>query len=171
MKIVLIGFMGSGKTTVAKLLAKKLRLKAIDMDDLALKKSGRKSINEIFEKDGEEKFRQIEYQVAQDLADCNDAVISTGGGVVVNTQLMSYLTKNSLVFYLKADFDKLKIRVRMKKIIPPLFKNEALARNLYKTRQPLYESYANMNILTDRRTIEMVATDITAHIGETNGRE
>ncbi|HBQ51154.1 hypothetical protein A3B42_01730 [Candidatus Daviesbacteria bacterium RIFCSPLOWO2_01_FULL_38_10] len=160
MRIVLIGFMGSGKTTVAKLLAKKLRLKTIDMDDLALKKSGRKSINEIFEKDGEQKFRKIEYEVAKDISNEDKVVISTGGGVVMDKSTMNYLTKNSSVVYLKTGFDKIKKQVMLKKIRPPLFKSIVSAKKLLQAREPLYENFANIVITTDNKSVRSIVKEI-----------
>ena len=165
MKIVLIGFMGSGKTSVAKAVAKKLNLKFIDMDETALNQTYRKSVNEIFEKDGEEKFREIELEVASKLEDADGVVISTGGGVIMNPQVMKYLTKNASVYYLKANFDKLKVRVEEKEIRPPLFRDVGKARQLFNKRAPLYEHYANVVIVTDNKSVDEIVGEIT------NGRQ
>ena len=81
LNVILIGFMGCGKTTVGQLLAKQLGFEFIDMDQLIVKKAQR-SIPLIFEQEGETGFRAIESSVLDDLARTDRAVISTGGGVV-----------------------------------------------------------------------------------------
>ncbi len=160
MRIVLIGFMGSGKTTIGKLLAKKLNLKFIEMDDLTLKLSSRKNINEIFEKDGEQQFRKLELLVAKDLAKIDGVIISSGGGVVMNKSTMNYLTKNSSVVYLKTSFDKIRQQIKLKKIRPPLFKSIASAKKLLALREPLYEHFANMIVTTDNKNVGNIVEEI-----------
>lgn len=160
MKIVLIGFMGSGKTTVARKVAAKLNLRLIDMDEVALQNSNRKTINEIFSLDGEQKFRRIEFKMAKDLSGEDNVVISTGGGVVMNPRLMNILNKNSITVYLRASFDTMKQRVDQKKIKPPLFKDVSSARKLFEARAPLYERYADMIIETDAKQVDDVAAEM-----------
>lgn len=164
MKIVLIGFMGSGKTEVARLLSEKLNLEFIDMDDLVLEKSSRKTINEIFNKDGEKYFRELEVQVAKKLSSLDNIIVSSGGGVIMNKITMNYLTKNSTVVYLKLSFDKSVERVKLKKIRPPLFKNIARAKKLFKIRQPIYESFADIIINTDNKNVNEVVDDISVKL-------
>lgn len=160
MKIVLIGFMGSGKTTVARRVAAKLNLRLIDMDEVALQSSNRKTINEIFSLDGERKFRRIEFRVAKDLSGEDNVVISTGGGVVMNPRLMNILNKNSITVYLKTSFDTMKQRVDQKKIKPPLFKDALSARKLFEARAPLYERYADMIIETGEKQVDEIAEEM-----------
>lgn len=156
--------MGSGKTTVAKLLADKLNLKFIEMDDLTLKKSSRKSINEIFESFGEKKFRELELQVAKELLEKDDVVISAGGGVVMNVLTMNYLKKNSQIIYLKSSFEKAADRINLKKIKPPLFQNIYSARKLFKLREPIYAAYAGITIITGNKSINEVTEDIIVEL-------
>lgn len=171
MKIVLIGFMGSGKTSIAKKLAKKLDLKSIDMDELILKSSGLKSINEIFEKKGEKSFRAMELVVARKLADTNNMVISTGGGVVMSKQTMDSLSKNSVVIYLRLRFDNVSERVSQKKIRPPLFQDINQAKKLFDKREPLYTSYADIIVDTDNRDLNEVLESIIVEFKKgKNGR-
>jgi shikimate kinase len=96
---IIIGFMGSGKSTISSLLDKDY----IDMDALITERIGM-SIADFFEKEGEAKFREIESQVLAELAN-SDHVISTGGGVVINPINREILAKNPETIYLKADFD------------------------------------------------------------------
>lgn len=160
MKIVLIGFMGSGKTTIAVLLANKMNLKVVDIDQIILKKSKRKNINEIFETDGEKKFREMELQVAKNLEGVDSVVIATGGGVVMNRSIMRFLGKNAKVIYLKKSFDKIKEHISLKEIRPPLFQNVASSRRLFKLRVPLYEQYADMIINTDNKNLTKIVREI-----------
>lgn len=172
MKIILIGFMGSGKTSVAGRLAKKLGLKSIDMDELILKSSGFKSINEIFEKKGEKSFRAMELVVARKLADADNMVISTGGGVVMSKQIMDPLSKNSMVIYLKLRFDNARKRVYQKKIRPPLFQDNNETKKLFNKREPLYTSYSDIIIDTHNMGINEVLENIIVKLRKgKNGRE
>ena len=104
MKLILIGFMGSGKSSVGRTLAKKLQLELVELDRLVLKSSGRKSIKEIFERDGETRFRELEIAQAKKLKNKNQAVIATGGGVVLNRIILDWLRPGSQVIWLKAGF-------------------------------------------------------------------
>lgn len=167
MKIVLIGFMGSGKTTIASSLATRLNLEFIDMDDLALRKTTRKSINEIFDLEGEEKFREIESEVTKELGQKDNVVISTGGGVVMNDSIMSSLRKNAATVYLKNSFDKIKEHIALKKIKPPLFQDEVSAKKLFELREPLYTQYADLVVLADNKYVEEIVDEI---MEELNGR-
>ena len=81
--IVLVGFMGSGKTTVGKLLAEQTGMPLVDMDTQIEERAG-KTINEIFAQDGEPHFRALEREMAQELASKTGQIISTGGGIVLN---------------------------------------------------------------------------------------
>ncbi len=166
MKIVLIGFMGSGKTSVAESLAKILGLKFIDMDELILKQLAYKSINEIFEKKGEKAFREMEIVVAENLATAGDVIISTGGGVVTKKQTIVPLLKNAVVIYLKINFENATARVSQKKIKPPLFQDIAKAKELFNTREPLYTLYADIIIDTNHIGISEVVDNIVTEIKE-----
>lgn len=171
MKIVLIGFMGSGKTSVAVRLAKRLSLKSIDMDRLILRSSGFKSINEIFEKKGGKFFRDMELIAAGKLADVDNVVISTGGGVVMNKQTMDPLSKNSKIIYLKLKFDNASKRISQKKIRPPLFQDNNEAKKLFNKRKPLYTAYADVIINTDNIGINEVLENIVIKLKKgKNGR-
>lgn len=154
--------MGSGKTTIAKLLAKKLNMERIDMDEMIIKKSNRKSDKEIFEKDGEIAFREIEITVAKELRDKDNVIIATGGGVVMNKIILDYLRENSTVIFLKNAFET--AHKRISKNPPPLFRDTEKAKALYALRLPLYEYYANMIIETDNRTPEEVVEEVIKYL-------
>jgi shikimate kinase len=154
MKIVLIGFMGAGKTTVAKLLAEKLHLEFIDTDDLVIKKSGRSSGKEIFEKDGETAFRELEIDVARGLKNKNNIILATGGGIVMNKIILDYLGVNGCIIFLETSFEESKQRTL--ESLRPLFQDVVKAKELYDFRLPLYKHYANIAIQTDNKTAEEV---------------
>ncbi|HVZ67584.1 MAG TPA: shikimate kinase [Patescibacteria group bacterium] len=158
--IVLIGFMGSGKTVLAEMLAKKLKMKFVEMNDLVLKKSGRKSINDIFDKDGETHFRELEIEVAKELRDVENAVIATGGGVIVNRIVLDYLSENGYVIYLRVGFNEAKRRLKDFNDRPN-FRDPRYARKLYNFRKTLYRSYADDYVRTDKKTLDEVADEIT----------
>jgi shikimate kinase len=165
MNIVLIGFMGSGKTVVAEALSKRLKLKHIEMDELVLKKSGRKTINEIFDKDGEIRHRELEIEVASDLAKTDNSIISTGGGVVYNKIILDYLRINGYTIHLRTSFAE--ARRRLEKFHDrPLFRDIRLARKLYSFRKPLYREYSDAFVRTDGKTILQVRDAILDLIEE-----
>lgn len=160
MKIILIGFMGAGKTTVGKILAKKLKIDLIEMDELVLKKSKRKTINEIFTFDGERRFRELEIEVARQLRDVDQAIISTGGGVVINKIILDYLReKNGRVIFLKTSFPEIVKRLKNASD-RPLFKDEDKAKKLFGFRKRLYEEYADYIIETDNKNPRLIVEEI-----------
>ena len=163
MNIILIGFMGAGKSTIAKKLAEKLSFKNIDMDKIIVEKSGRKSAAEIFEKDGELAFREYEILVANELKDEQNFVISTGGGIVMNKVNIDYLKKNGVIVFLQNTFETSKKRIN-KHNPPPLFKDLNQAQQLYDLRLPLYTFYADVVIETDDITLQEVTDKIISKI-------
>jgi shikimate kinase len=163
MKIVLIGFMGSGKSSVAPILAAKLGLEAIEMDDLISAKAGGQTIEQIFEIGGETAFRQLEASVAKDHETSDNVVISSGGGVVMSQPTMDYLSIDAVVVELSASLDT--ILKRISPNIPrPLFKDINQAKELYKLRQPLYSKYATIHVATDNKSVEDVAEEVAKQV-------
>lgn len=158
MKIILIGFMGSGKTTVANILEKKLSLEAIEMDELILKRSNRNNISETFSLDGEKHFRDLETLVAKEISKLDDVIISTGGGIVMKERNKKFL-KNGIIFFLKTSFEIIEERLRGDDI-RPLFKNKTKAKELFDLRQKKYEKWANHTVLTDKKSIKQVVNNL-----------
>lgn len=162
MNIVLIGFMGTGKTSVAPLLAAKLHMEYVEMDKLIEKRAG-KSIERIFRDEGELVFREHEIEVARSLEDKKNAVISCGGGVVLNKIIIDYLKLNGIAVGLFADFQT--IRRRIENDLPrPLFKDLAKAEELYNLRKPLYEFYADKKVTTANKSVEEVVEEIAEKV-------
>ncbi len=98
MNVILTGIMGSGKTTVGHMLAKRLKMKFVDMDTEIEEQHG--TITSIFEQEGEAHFRDIESEMALELANLDGLVISTGGGIVKRSGNMEALKKTGLVLFL-----------------------------------------------------------------------
>lgn len=102
--LVLTGFMGTGKTTVGKILAKKLGYRFVD-SDVEIEKQEGKTINELFANCGEDGFRDIESRVIEELSKKSNSVIATGGGAVLRKENIEHLRKNGIVVLLRADID------------------------------------------------------------------
>jgi shikimate kinase len=159
-KIILIGFMGCGKSTVAKLLTDALHVPNYEMDDLILTRSGRKTVSEIFELDGEPHFRALESTIAQELGALTSAIISTGGGVITNPQNMPALRgKDGVVAYLAATLATITKRIGQA-TDRPLFRDPARAAELYKTRREKYERSADFTVATDNAAPAEIARQI-----------
>ena len=111
MIISLIGMMGCGKSTVAKLLSDRLCFQLLDTDSLIVNRENQ-SINEIFQNKGEGYFRHLESEILTEVLAVDNSVISTGGGIVKSEANILLLKEKSIVFYLKADENVLYERVK-----------------------------------------------------------
>jgi len=121
--IVLIGFMGTGKSSVGQRLAEKLKMAFIDMDREIEKITGL-PINQIFRKHGEIRFRSEEKLLAQKLGHESNLVIATGGGVVLSQENIEALRENGILICLEASPEEILKRVKRKKASRPLLKKE-----------------------------------------------
>ena len=109
--IVLLGMMGSGKSTIGNLLAKKLNVDLVDMDKV-IEKIENKKISQIFEQKGEAYFRELEFNVTIQYLNRNNKVISLGGGAFMNKELRNMMKNNSSTFWLHWNADTLIRRIR-----------------------------------------------------------
>ncbi len=139
MNIVLTGFMASGKTQISKELSMLTGFSLVDTDEVIEKKTGL-SINNIFEKFGEDKFREIECNVISDVSKLDNTVISTGGGIVLNPDNITLLRKNGTIVNLAPDFDTILERLNSARATRPLLKNSDIEsiRKRFIDRLPLY---------------------------------
>lgn len=160
MKIVLIGFMGSGKSSIAKRLGQLLKWPTLEMDEEVLCKTHTKNMHEVFAKGGELLLRETELLIAQEYALLNNSVISTGGGVVLNKRVLKFLKGSSgKIVFLNATFQTIAARLA-EDVSRPLFKNKEEAYTLYQDRKPLYQLYADQVIEVDHKSVEEIAQEI-----------
>lgn len=164
-KIVLIGFMGAGKSAVASILSQNLNLRLVDMDAEILKQSGRASVTEIFDLDGEARFRELEAQVAQSLSVAQNVVISCGGGVVINEANMAALSQSGTVIFLETALENILERLLSTEHDRPLLRDRERFEQLFVLRQPLYRQFSDLTIDTDGRSASQVAEAILQAFG------
>ena len=158
-KIILVGMMGAGKTTIGKLLSNKLGFDFIDLDKIIEERSGVK-INTIFEIEGEVGFRERELQVLSDSIEKDQVIISTGGGIVTNEKSRARLIKNNaLIIYLKANLQTLFNRLKNDNSRPILNvdNKEQVIEKILEQREPLYKELADMVVDTSHmKSIDVV---------------
>lgn len=122
-RVILIGFMGAGKTTVGKALAKALEVTFYDLD-WYIETRMRKTVKQIFDEQGEEKFRKIEHNMLHEVAEFENVVISCGGGTPCFYDNMDYLNQQGDTIYLKASPDVLYKHLKIAKGVRPLLLNK-----------------------------------------------
>ena len=159
--ITLIGLPGSGKSTVGRQLARRLQLPFIDSDQVIEQRLGC-SIREYFEREGEERFRDIEENVIDDLTQTHQGVLSTGGGSVLRPLNRERLRSRGQVVYLHSSPDEVFRRLRHDTNRPLLQVNDPLGRlsDLYAVRDPLYRETATLVIQTGRPSVAALVTSI-----------
>lgn len=162
--IVLIGMRGSGKTAVGKILADKLGQDLIEIDELIVTGEGM-SIPQIVEKYGWDYFRGCEKRLAKKIGDgkYSNAIISTGGGIVIDPVNIENLRKNGLIILLRAAVHTLDTRIGEDPNRPPLTDAQSLKDELQKVwveREQMYLDAADQIIDTDRISAEEVANKI-----------
>ncbi len=158
--IVLIGFMGAGKTAVAKKLAHALGQKLVSIDEQIVEQEGR-SINEIFSTQGEKYFRSIEKQIVSQISHGDGLVIDCGGGTVLDAENMAHLKRNGTVIYLKASAKTIFHRTKNAHHRPLLNVQDPQAKieELLSLRGPFYQQ-ADLVINTDEKTEKDVVQEI-----------
>lgn len=158
--VVLIGFMGTGKSSAGRLAAERLGLRLVDMDTMIEERAGKK-ISDIFAEDGEAHFRALESKLAAELGHGHGMVIATGGGVVLNPANIPNLGRHGVVVCLRADPDVILKRVAQHTHRPLLETGEKAKAivDLLKKRKPLYDAIPNQ-IDTSRMSVEAVAERI-----------
>ncbi|HNX91004.1 MAG TPA: shikimate kinase [Candidatus Omnitrophota bacterium] len=169
--IVLVGFMGTGKTSIGKLLAKKLNFKYVSTDGLIVEKEGRE-INDIFLRDGEAYFRTIEKKVVKDVSAKDGVVIDTGGGVVLNGENIKNLKRKGTVICLWSDAETILNRTKGFGHRPLLNCKDPLRKinKLLKARQPFYRK-ADVHIDAGNGDPDVVARRICAIVKNIRVRE
>lgn len=162
--IVLIGFMGVGKTTVGKLLAQRLGYRFVDVDQVIENETGL-SVSQIFSIYGEGYFRQLERQTIRRILDSSGMVIATGGGAVMDPANFSFLMENGWVIALDASEEVLWERLKSCKNRPMLYSDDPRQRMraLLEMRRPVYYK-AHLVVRVDGKSPDEVADEIIALI-------
>ena len=158
--IVLIGFMGTGKSSAGKILAKRLGRSCVDIDQ-RIEESQKRKISDIFEKEGEPYFRSVEKEMVRQVCEAGNLVITTGGGVVMDAENIEMLKKNGFLVGLLATPETISQRVKDSGRRPLLKGPDLMAdiRRLLTVRQPFYAK-ADVTFHTDGKTASQVASDI-----------
>lgn len=162
--ITLLGYMGSGKSTYGKLLAKRLGFDFIDLDDYIISETGMQ-ISDIFEIKGESWFRDFETKSLKKLINKRDLVLSLGGGTPIQQGNMDVVNSNSKSIYLNASVDTLYLYLKNQKSKRPIIKdlsdlelNDFISEHLSK-RLPFY-SKAKLSVVTDNKTIDEIVEEL-----------
>jgi shikimate kinase len=157
--IVFLGMMGSGKSSIGKLVSKELDLPFIDIDSLIVKNTGM-SISEIFEKNGENYFRQLEEKITLKCLKTIKNVVSLGGGGFINAKIRKEILSNHISFWLNWDESVLIKRIKGSKKRPLAFKStDQEIRTMIKNRSKIYSNAQfkiNCNKLTKTEIIKKI---------------
>jgi len=172
-RIVLVGYMGSGKTTVGKALSKETGMMFYDLD-WYIENRMHTTVSKLFTERGEEAFRKIEYNMLHEVAEFEDVIISCGGGTPCFFNNMDYLNQQGDVVYLKASPDTLYKHLLMAKVERPLLKGKspeeliAYITEHLKERAPFYEKARytlDVNVLDDYDKIHTSVQSIRTLLG------
>jgi shikimate kinase len=165
--VYLVGLMGAGKTTVGRLLARRLKLRFVDSDQEIESRCGVK-IPVIFEIEGEAGFRSRESQAIAELTALEGIVLATGGGAVLAAANREHLAAGGTVVYLRAKPEDLYVRVRHDRNRPLLATAAPLERlrELYAERDPLYLEVADVVVDTGSQSVQALARDLLGKLEE-----
>jgi shikimate kinase len=160
--IVVVGFMGAGKTTVGRLLAAKLGVPFTDSDDV-IEARADKPVPRIFADDGEPAFRRLEHEVIADLLNGEDTVLALGGGAATHEGTRAVLSAAAVpVVYLRVSYAEAMRRVGGDQGRPMLARSDVA--RLHEDRDPLYAQAATLTIDADGRSPEEIALDVLVRL-------
>ena len=160
-RVVLVGPMGAGKSTIGRMLAKELVYRFLDSDRIIEERCGA-NIPWIFDVEGEDGFRLRETAMLDELSHEDHTVLATGGGAVMREENHPILKRDATVIYLKTSIEQQVERTR-KDRNRPLLQNdnpEAVLRNLFSIRDPLYSSLADIIMFTDKKSPRLVVRQL-----------
>lgn len=167
MRVVIIGFMGSGKSVVGRKLAKELKMEYVDMDT-KIEEIEKRSITDIFKEDGEVYFRNLETKLLKDLTTEDNIIISTGGGIVSKNENIDILKNEQNVILLDASVSTIKKNVSNEINKRPLLKESKDVEQTIKTlllgRIDKYNKAYNIKINVDNKNIDEVVSEILVYI-------
>lgn len=156
--VFFVGFMGAGKTSVSRRLARLCGIASIDMDSYIERREGRR-IRDIFAEDGEGHFRDLETQVLREMTQGDPVLVSCGGGVVLRPENRAILREGGFVVFLKVQADEAKSRISDPSTRPLLGDAEA-ARKTNAERLPLYEEVADATVDTSGKGVTALACKV-----------
>lgn len=165
--IMLIGFMGTGKSTIADKLKEKLQVEQIEMDALIAKEAGM-SISEIFETYGEDHFRDLETAMLRKFQEKKPVVVSCGGGVVLREENIEIMKGQGSIVLLTASPQTIYERVKNSTDRPVLNGNMNVEyiSSLMEKRRARYEAAADITVATDKKTVEEICQEILKAVGK-----
>ena len=167
-RIIIIGYMGAGKTTVGRTLAQELNLPFYDLD-WYIESRMRKTVKEIFDERGEEGFRLIEHNLLHEVAEFEDVIISCGGGAPCFYDNIDYMNQQGDTVYLKATPEVLYGHLKMGKSVRPLLENKTqeevkdFINEQLKIREPYYNKakyILDVNLMDDYDKIRIFVTKL-----------
>ena len=162
MNIVLIGYRGTGKSTVGKILGQRLHRHVISTDEEIVKKAGQ-SIPQIVEQFGWDHFRELETQMCQSLVNHIDLVIDTGGGLILKEENVTIMKTNSMIFWLTAEVPTIVKRISSGTQRPSLSGTKTFVEeieDILKERTPKYQAAAHHVIQTDHQSPDQLVETI-----------
>ncbi|MFD1360688.1 shikimate kinase [Lentibacillus salinarum] len=159
--VYLIGFMGSGKSTVGELLHRKSGISYLDTDQMVVDQYG--DIASIFEKEGETQFRAYETEMLTRIPDKN-YVVSTGGGIVEREENHTLMKQNGMIIHLDTSFDEITGRLGEDPTRPLWGQYDSDKYKLYIHRRNCYTTLADFTIMTDQKTPETIVTEMMAFL-------
>ena len=164
--IVLIGFRGAGKTVIGRRLARRLKRRLIETDELIIRVAGM-SVKEIVERYGWRGFRELESRVVEEVSRLDDCIVDTGGGVVLRRENIDNLKENGIVIWLKADAETVISRIRHDTERPSLTGNKSFVEEVEEVlnqRKKMYEDAADYSIDTSKLKADKVVTRIIGYL-------
>lgn len=173
LNVVLVGFMGSGKTTVGRQLARRLGYEFVDVDEVVEREAGQ-TINQIFEKQGESVFRQLEVGVISKVAQGERQVIACGGGAVLDSRNVETLKHSGLLVYLRVSPKVLYQRVKDANFRPLLKVSDPQRRlkELLYQREEVYQKVADLIVDTTSLTIDQTIATLEKQLkGKLSGNK
>ena len=171
MNIVLIGYRGTGKSVVGELLALKLNRETISMDAEIVRKAGM-SIPDFVEQNGWPNFRDLETEVARELAERDNIIVDCGGGIIERQENISALQANGVIFWLQASVDVIVSRIADGTERPALIEGKSFTEEVAEVldrRTTLYSEAAQHIVNTDNMTPEQVTDSILAICNQVTG--
>ena len=160
--VYLVGLMGSGKTSIGKILAKRMGMNFIDLDDEIIKDQ-QCSISEIFDRFGEEKFRHLENKKLLSTLEIDNYVISTGGGIIMDQDNIKIMVENGSIIHLDIDLETQLLRIKNKKNRPLLRDKDNERKILVKMRKErdhIYKKIAVASVNTSNKKRNDIVSEV-----------